>query len=181
MSEIDDEQTIVLRAAEETDDERTVVEHGTIESVISLAANHRILAAERQQVAMQGQRGRVLASLVPVDLRAQKGDRVAGVRRAGVRLGANAWELRDEVGSSFANRTRERCRVIGEVEKRRRRTKVLALKEKRRLRQEQQQRCKGAVAARTRLDMKTTSACRIRDLIVILYEGDELRRREIER
>src|SRR5215475_5460586 len=93
VAEVDDEEPIVFRAAEKADDERVLVEHRAVETAVSLGANHRILAAQRQQIAMQRERGRVVAPLGPIDLRAKKVDRIARVRNGRLRFGTDAWKL----------------------------------------------------------------------------------------
>jgi hypothetical protein len=146
-----------------------------------LRAEGRVSAPEPDQVAVQGVNRIVGVALGEVKLAALERVGVGGVQEHGHPLaGADAGELREELGAALAHRPAELPLVVGEVQKWRGRGELLTLEEHRCARREEQERRHGAEAAGTGRPMQALAADRVRDLIVVLDEGDEGRGRQIE-
>src|SRR6185437_2354725 len=177
---VDEKQTVALIAAEVAQHEGMLAQHRTVHGARPLRAEHRIVAAKTQKIAMQIERLAISPALRPIELAAYEGPRIAGIIEVQLGVHRNARELCEEFLASFAHRGRKLARVIGEIEERARRLEFLPLKEQRCLRREEQQRSERAEPARTRLVVNTPAGGAVGELVVVGDEGDEARWRQIE-
>src|ERR1043166_6704906 len=177
-AEIHHKQSIVAIVSTETKHEGRFGNDGPVERARRARSNHRIVATNAKQIAMEIQCFAVRRALGPIELasgeRLPVGRIIHGIRP--IRR-TETRELRHKIATSGANDLGEIRMVIGEIQERARRGKLLALKKHRRLRQQQQQRGECSIPTRTRLLVEPAAVAAVCYLIMILREQHELRRR----
>ena len=130
---------------------------------------------------MEQPRLAVALALAAIELRSLEGRRRRRIGQPASSLrGRDAGKLAEELHASAPHLTGQLLPVIGEVQKGARRTELLTLEEHGRCRPQQQHRRQRSQARRTGQPMDTLPAQRVGDLIVILDEGHEASRGQVE-
>jgi hypothetical protein len=187
---VDHEQPVVAAVAEVAQHEAPVVEHRGVEAAGrhahagARAREHRVAPPQRDQVAVQPQRGLVprARALVPVEHAPPERGRVVRHRHHGLHVVlVHRRELRHLGEPPLLHERRELGVVVGEVLERRRRRPLLPLEEHGRLRAQQQRRGHRAQRAGRAHLVQPLAHAGVGHLVVVLEEVHEAPRRDAER
>ena len=181
-AEIDEQQPVVAALAEEAQHERLRAEHRAVEPTLTRPGEGRVLAPQAQEVAVERDRVAVALGFAPVELAALEA--VAGLR-IGEPPPASPAPRRSGTGAGTRAGRRERAAPAPACGRRSRGTASTPRTPGPGTASASRAPAgRSAVSARdaagARQLVQPRAARRVRDLVVVLEEGDEARRRQVE-